>query len=48
LSPAAFLKPGKSLTHVQITYHLQGDEKELNNVARQVFGVTLEEIEKVF
>jgi hypothetical protein len=48
LSPAAFLKPGKSLSHVQITYHLQGDAKELNNVARQVLGVALGEIEKVF
>ena len=48
LSPAAFLYPGKSLAHIQITYHLQGDEKMLNRIAEQVLGVGLQSIQNAF
>jgi hypothetical protein len=48
LSPAAFLSPGKSLTHTQITYHLQGDEKVLNKIAEQILGVGLQSIQNAF
>jgi hypothetical protein len=48
LSPAAFLYPGKSLTHTQITYHLQGDENMLNTIAQKVLGVGLQTIENAF
>jgi hypothetical protein len=48
LSPAAFLSPGKALTHLQITYHLQGDETELSRIAKQILGVDLREIAQVF
>jgi len=47
-SPAADLKPGESLSHIQYTLHLTGDTAELNKVSRKVLGVGLEEISKAF
>ncbi len=47
-SPAAALKPGESLEHVHTTIHIQGDEKALDLVSRQILGVGLEEIKGVF
>jgi hypothetical protein len=47
-SPAAALAPDESLTHSQITVHLTGARKNLNKVALQVLGVSLEEIENAF
>ena len=47
-SPAAALKPGKSLTHVHTTIHMQGAEADLNVVALSVFGVDLATIKGVF
>jgi hypothetical protein len=44
-SPALFLSPGSSHTHTQVTIHLTGDRKTLDNVARQTLGVTLDAIE---
>ena len=43
-SPAAALKPGKSLTHIHRTLHLEGPEKSLDQVAKSVLGVGLQEI----
>ena len=43
-SPAAALKPGETMKHVQRTIHLQGVEKDLDAIARRVFGVGLEDI----
>jgi hypothetical protein len=43
-SPAAALEPGRSLTHVHRTIHLEGEEPALDLVARRVLGVSLEEI----
>ena len=43
-SPAAALAPGQSLTHVHRTLHLQGDERDLDAVARRVLGVSLERV----
>ncbi len=43
-SPAAALAPGQSLTHVHRTFHLQGEAKELDAVARRVLGVGIERI----
>ena len=37
-SPAAALKPGEKLKHVQRTYHIQGTEEELNPLAVQLLG----------
>ncbi len=47
-SPALNLKPGESLSHVQITLHLTGDLKELDRVSRSVLGVSLDEISNAF
>jgi len=47
-SPAAALKPGEELEHVQFTLHITGDRKLLNDVSLKALGVSLEEIEKAF
>jgi hypothetical protein len=47
-SPAADLKPGESLSHIQYTLHLKGDTAELDKVSRKVLGVSLEEITSAF
>jgi hypothetical protein len=43
-SPAAALKPGETMKHVQATIHLQGNEDVLNPIAQRVLGVSLQEI----
>jgi hypothetical protein len=47
-SPAAALAPGGTLAHVHTTMHFQGPEKALDQIARKVLGVGLEDIEKAF
>ena len=47
-SPAAALKPGESLAHLQYTIHLTGDINRLDKVARELLGVSLEEIKTAF
>ena len=47
-SPAAALAPGETMTHIQRTLHLQGEEEDLDPVARGLFGVSLEDIKKAF
>jgi len=47
-SPAADLKPGESLSHIQYTLHLKGDVQVLDKVAQKVLGVSLEEITGAF
>ena len=47
-SPAAALAPGKSLTHVHRTIHLQGPETVLAPVAERTLGVKLADIQKAF
>jgi hypothetical protein len=47
-SPAADLKPGESLSHIQYTLHLTGEAQELDKVARKVLGVSLEDITGAF
>ncbi|HXO76812.1 MAG TPA: DUF6786 family protein [Puia sp.] len=48
VSPAAFLKPGGSLSHHQSVYHFTGDEKGLDMIALHLLGVSLSEIKKAF
>lgn len=43
-SPAAALKPGETMTHVQQTLHLQGSEDALDPIAQRLLGVHLDEI----
>jgi len=45
-SSAKELKTGEKLEYKQTTCHLQGDYNALNNIARQLLGVDLNEIKK--
>jgi len=47
-SPAGPLKPGDALSHVHTTMHFQGEEKALDEIAKQVLGVGIEEIKAAF
>jgi hypothetical protein len=47
-SPAAALKPGEAMKHVQRTFHIQGPEAELDPLARELLGVGLDEIIEAF
>ncbi len=47
-SPAAALKPGERMKHVQRTFHIQGSEDELNPLAQRLLGVSLEAIKAAF
>ena len=47
-SPAAALAPGGTLIHVHTTMHFAGPKKALDEIARKVFGVGIDEIEKAF
>jgi len=42
-SPALFLQPQQSFTHRQQIYHFQGSKEELDFIAKQVLGVSLED-----
>ena len=43
-SPAAALKPGETMRHVQQTLHIQGSEEQLDEIANRMLGVRLSEI----
>ena len=47
-SKAGFLKPGETLRHVQRTFHFEGTEAALTQIARQKLGVSLAHIQAVF
>ena len=47
-SPAAALQPGKTMQHVQRTFHIQGSEEQLNPLAKQLLGVELDAIKAAF
>ena len=47
-SPAAALKPGETMRHVQRTFHIQGSEKELDSLAKRLLGVGLDAIKNAF
>jgi hypothetical protein len=47
-SPAALLAPGERITHTQRTFHITGDEQELNRITTKLFGITIGEIKSVF
>ena len=43
-SPAAALKPGETITHTHRTFHLQGPEADLDPIAKNILGVTIDQI----
>jgi hypothetical protein len=45
-SPAVALAPGARLTHVHRTFHVQGERAELDALAKQLLGVSLDVVEK--
>ena len=47
-SPAAALKPGETMRHVQRTFHIQGSEEELNPLAVKLLGARLDVIKTAF
>lgn len=47
-SPAAALKPGETMQHVQRTFHIQGSEAELDVIARKLLGAKLDVIKEAF
>lgn len=47
-SPAAALKPGETMQHVQRTFHIQGSEEQLDPLARKLLGARLDVIKTAF
>lgn len=43
-SPAAALDPNQSIEHVHRTFHFEGNQDELDEVARRTLGVALDAI----
>jgi hypothetical protein len=43
-SPAAALVPGQSLSHAHRTFHLKGSVEQLNVVAKNILGISVEQI----
>ncbi|MDN3550344.1 DUF6786 family protein [Mucilaginibacter aquaedulcis] len=48
VSPAAFLKPGESLSHQHSVIHFTGDEEALNKIAIKTLGISLHDITTTF
>jgi len=48
VSPAAFLKPGQSLSHTHTVLHFTGDKGMLNNIALKTLGISLTAITSAF
>lgn len=48
VSPAAFLKPGQSVSHKHSVFHFTGSEDALNKIALKLFGINIHDIEKAF
>ncbi|HEX5168969.1 MAG TPA: DUF6786 family protein [Cyclobacteriaceae bacterium] len=46
VSPAAFLKPGESLSHQHMVIHLTGDESALGKIMKEIFGVSNEDVDQ--
>lgn len=47
-SPAVALAPGESIKHTQYTFHFEGDAQALDQIARKILGVSLDDIAKAF
>lgn len=48
VSPAAFLKPGQSLSHNHTVFHFKGEESVLEGIANKLLGVSLKDIRSKF
>jgi len=47
-SPAAFLAPSESISHVQRMYHFVGTEQQLDAISMKVLGVSIEQVKSIF
>ncbi len=47
-SPAAFLAPGATMSHIQRMYHFTGPEEKLNPICKKILGVSLDQIKSAF
>jgi hypothetical protein len=47
-SPARELQSGQSIEHTQTTYHFQGEERALSEIASKVLGVSIAEVRSAF
>lgn len=47
-SPAAALKPGKTIVHTHRTYHFAGPREDLDRLSRELLKIGLDEIERAF
>lgn len=47
-SPAAFLSAGGKITHLQRIFHITGEERLLDEITMELFGVTTGDITRVF
>ena len=47
-SPAAFLKPGESLSHRHNVFHFTGGEASLSPICEKLLGVSLEKVKSIF
>jgi len=47
-SPGADLMPEQSITHIQKIIHMQGEPNKMDILLNQLFGVKLNDVEKVF
>ena len=47
-SPAAFLKPGETLSHRHNVFHFTGEETDLSLIAEKLLGVSLDKVRNIF
>jgi hypothetical protein len=47
-SPAAFLKTGEEISHIQRIYHMEGSEETLDIIAKSLLNVSISEIKNIF
>lgn len=47
-SPGAVLSPGEMQTHIQRIVHFEGHKEALSRITENLFGVTVEKLEKIF
>lgn len=47
-SPAAFLKPGESITHDHRIFHFSGSKEALDKISEKVLGVSIQQIMDAF
>lgn len=47
-SPAAALKAGESITHIQQIFHISGNENELTQITEKIFSLSISEIKDIF